>query len=504
MRIELATRITAADETSRTISGRVVTWGEQGRPGGVDIPVVFEPGSLKPADDVVFRLEHDRTRPIGRPVSFSEHSDGIDGVFRVIATRAGDDSLIEAAEGLRGGLSVGASIDKWEERSGVLHVLAAVFDEVSLVSHPALDSSRVERVAASDTTQEETLMDPNTDPIEVEEVEEVEESDVVVTASAAALSPVVHTRPRATFGNPADYAVAYIAAQNGDREAAMKIRAANQTIADNPGIIPTEILGPVITFLANSRPVMSAGRSVGMPSAGASFIRPKVTTHTLVGKQAKEIDPLASQTLKTTPLTVTKSTYGGTLKISFQDAAWSTPGIMGIVIEDLARTYAMQTESATAATLVAGVTKTVPLAADAKSDAVIGAIAGASKSVWDNTYLAPDTIFLSTDQWQRLVSLCDTTGRPLFPTLGAMNAPGTARVDSLEFSVMGLRAVVSYGLATGSMIVGHSSALEVYEQQGGQLSLTNVTTLSTDVAFYGYQAALVTEGAAFCSLKPSA
>lgn len=507
MKLELSGRLEAADTTRRTITGRVVTFGEEANPGGVNMPVVFEHGSVSFTDDVVFRLEHDHRSPIGRATKFTEHDAGIDGTFRVIATRAGDDALIEASENLRGGLSVGAEILEHEVRDGVMHITAARVDEVSLVTDPAISTARVERVAASNPTEGEEVSEQPIDPTEVETVE-VEETveETVITASAARLAPIApaRTTPRQQFASAGDYAVAYIAAANGNREAMQRITAANQTIADNPGVIPTPILGSLISYLAQDRPVMSSGRSMAMPTQGSTFIRPRVTQHTLIGKQAKEIDPLASQTLKTEAVTVTKGTYGGTLKVSFQDASWSSPAIMQAVMEDLALEYAMQTESVAATALSTGVTAKVDLKAAYTAADLIKAVADASVAVYSASYRTPDTIWMSPDKWAEYSAVCDTTGRPLFPHLGATNAAGTASATSMNIPVQGLNSVVSYGLPKGTVIVGKREAFEVYEQTGGSLSLVNVSTLSTDVAFFGYTANLVAYPGAFCKIAAAA
>ncbi len=49
---------------------------------------------------------------------------GIEATFKVAATIAGDDSLLEAAEGLRDGFSVGVKINEWKNEEGVLRIKA--------------------------------------------------------------------------------------------------------------------------------------------------------------------------------------------------------------------------------------------------------------------------------------------------------------------------------------------------------------------------------------------
>lgn len=503
MRLTASGHITAADAQRRTITGRVVTWGEEGATSAG--PTVFAADSITVTDAVPLCLEHDQKKPLGRSVQLQAHSEGIDGSFRVAATTAGNDALIEAAEGLRPGFSVGVAVDDYHySEEGTLVVTAARLEEVSLVTRPAIDSARVTTVAASEDKENPTMSDPTEEGVEVVEVEEVETAEAVEVQAARHIP--TFTKPRVQpFTTAGEYVLAARDAMNGDRDAATRITAANQTVADNPGLVPTPILGPVITFLNGRRPIVAASRSVGMPSAGASFIRPKVTQHTSVAKQAKELDPLASQTLKVTQNPVAKETYGGSLKITMQDAAWTDPAILNLVIQDLGAAYAVQTDTAAGAKLIAGATKTVALAADADAKATVAAITTAAQQIASSIYEMPDVIFTSYDQWAKLASVVDSTGRQLFPFSSPMNAAGGGgAADTMQMNVLGLRVVPSANLPAGTMIVGRASLLETYEQMGGQLSIQNPSTLSFDIAYYGFFASFVAEGDGFRTLKPGA
>lgn len=502
-RITLTGRIEAADAPRRTIRGRIVTWGEVGHTSRG--PTRFAPNSLTASSEVKLLLEHDQQRPIGRALELSEVADGIDGSFRVITTRAGDDALVEASEGLRAGLSVGAVIrESHIDHDGTLVVTAAELDEVSLVVNPAIDSARVLDVAASNTTESETeVSEQNIDPIEVEEVEEVE---VVEAVTASALAPI-RTAPRPVeFASPADYINTYVAAARGDRAAARRIEAANQTIADNPGIVPTPIIGNVITFLNSKRPVVGASRSVGLPGAGASFVRPYVTQHTASGKQAKEFDALASQTMKVTPITVSKATYGGSLAISFQDRDWTEPELLNLVVTDMSAQYAVQTDGAACTELVTSTKQTEPLGATATAAETIKAIANAAATIGSKVFEMPDKVFVSFDKWAFLASLCDTTGRPAFPYINPQNAGGSngGGARSMSMNVLGLEVIADANLPAGTIIVGRSDLLETYETVGGQVSVVSPSTLSFTLAYYGYFATKVVEPSGFVALKPSA
>lgn len=502
-RLTLFGTLTAADAGARTIAGRIVTWDETGNTSAG--PTMFAPGSIQAAQGTVLRLEHNRTAPLGRAVSITAHDEGMDGVFRVASTTAGNDALVEASEGLRPGFSVGVLLDEYHhDEAGTLVVTAAQLEEVSLVTEPAISSATVTKVAANQQETEENTVSETT-PEEVE-VAEVEETAVdAVEASRPSHLARTYTQPRPQFADAGDYILNYVAASRGDVTAQSRLSAANQTLADNPGLVPTPIIGNVITWLNRVRPVVNNSRSVGMPSAGATFVRPKVTQHTAVGKQAKELDPLASQNMKVTPISVAKETYGGTLKITMQDAAWTDPAILNIAVEDLAVQYGVQTDTAAGAKLVAAAKATVPLAADADAKATISAITKASSTIASSIYRMPDTIYCSFDQWARLASLVDSTGRQVFPFSGPMNAAGgPGRADDMAMNVLGLQVVADANLPTGTLIVGRSECLETYETIGGQLSIQNPTTLSFDIAYYGFFASVSVEDSGFIALKPGA
>ena len=495
MKLNFTQHLTAADSDRRVIAGRIVTWGEIGNTS--QGPTRFAKDSIELEDDVKLLREHDRSTPLGRATRITVLEDGLEASFRIIGTAAGNDALVEAAEQLRDGLSVGVEVLESEyDSDGTLVVTASRLDEVSLVHSPAINSARVDRVAASEASpEEEAEPEEENEPMD----ENIVEGSPAASVEASHITPVATTRPRAEFSGAGDYLSTYVAAMRGDREAGRRIEAAvaSDKLVDVPGIVPTPIVGDLIEDASMGRPVVNSSRRLPMPAAGASFIRPMVSQRTLVGKQAAELAELASQPMKIDPITVTKNTYGGVVNLSFQARDMTDPALMTIVSSDLARTYAETTEAVTCAALEAGATGSVSMAAGAE----VSAIYAASAAVADATGQLADTVYASPDQWAMLGGLVDSTGRPLFPTLGASNAPGTGRADSWSMNPAGLSLVVSNQLSDGTLIVGARRYLETYENVGGQLQATNVTNLSVDIAYFGYFSELVAMGDAFVAVN---
>lgn len=501
MKLTFTSNLTAADSERRVIAGRIVTWGEVGHTS--QGPTRFAKDSIELADDVKLLREHDRGTPLGRATRITELEDGIEASFRIAGTSAGNDALVEAAEQLRDGLSVGVEVLESEyDSDGTLIVTASRLDEVSLVHTPALSSARVDRVAASEASTEADPEEEEGQNMNTETTVEVEESDDAVVEASR---PVPALRSRVSFSSPAEYLSTYVKAQQGDPAARQTLQAAlaDQTIADNPGIVPTPIVGNLIEKEYGARPLKNSARNLPMPAAGASFIRPMISQHTNVSSQATELTELASQDMKIDPVTVQKATYGGALRLSRQDIDWSDPSILGIVTSDLVKQYAEQTEAILGITLTANALGSQTLAANAAADVVAKAVYDASADVHTATGRMADTIWAAPDQWARLGALSDGSGRPLFPNLGPVNARGTSNAGSFAMSPFGLDLVVSSHLPAGTLIVGNSSYFEVFENVGGALRADQVDVLGVTIAYYGYMSSLVTMGSAFVKLAPA-
>jgi HK97 family phage prohead protease len=504
--LTFSANIDAADLETRTITGTVVTFGEVGNTSAG--PTLFEVGSIVIPEDVSavrFNLEHNRQAPIGRASRLEATDATVTGAFKIAGTRAGDDALLEASEGLRDGMSVGVKVLKAASVEGVLRVSAAQLEEVSLVAFPAIASAKVATVAASEPTDPEVTPTPETP----EEEEEMESTAVVAEATVVEASvPVAVPAPAYSSPRLPDLGTYLYAAANREREPqaweSITAALAEQKLADNTGIVPAPIVGPIVDTLLAQRPFVNAVPTRAMPASGKSFTRPKVTQHTAVGAQASELAELSSQKMTVSSLTVNKGTYGGALRLSVQDRDFTDPSVLPLLVEDMVKQYAVSTDNAAADAFVTAVTDEVALAANAAVDVVIAAIYTAASAINGSINQLPDTIFASPDQWARLGSLVDTAKRPVFPNLAPQNAAGQMNAGSFSANPLGLNLVVDSNFASGTLIVGRSEYTECWEQPGGQLQVALPGTLGFELSYYGYFASLTTEATAFRKLKPAA
>lgn len=288
-----------------------------------------------------------------------------------------------------------------------------------------------------------------------------------------------------------------------DREEAhnLLLRVVAETgTGDTSGILPTPIIGDLVKFVDASRPVITSMRPMPMPDKGKTFSRPRLTQSTQSGTQTEK-SQLTSRQLTTTGDTVTKATHGTVLRLTEQDMDWSEPALLDIAYEDMAEQYAIDTETSASTAIAAAATTTTPFdITTADAAATIGALALGAVSVYNTAKRLPDTIYAAVDVWGFFAALVDSTGRPLFPNLAPMNAPGTLDLTSFEGNPMGLRLVVSPHFSSHFLAVGASRLLEQYEQNKGFVTVNVPSVLEQEVAYRGYFAANV-YAQGLCSLQ---
>jgi HK97 family phage major capsid protein len=273
----------------------------------------------------------------------------------------------------------------------------------------------------------------------------------------------------------------------------------HQTTAQNLGILPTPILGPLYTEQASRRPAIEAATLRPLPGGGKTFGRPKITQYTTAGLQSAEKAELLSRPMLIDPVNVTKQTYGGVVNLSWQDRDWTDPSIMDIIVADLAASYAQATDAGFVTYFLSTVTQTKALAT-ADAEGLLGAIFSATGMIFSQTNTMPDTLWVAPDVWGALGAMVDGNGRQMFATVNPVNGLGTISPTSMTGSLAGYKLVIDKNLPSGTAILGDSTYVEVYETVGGQVSAIEPSVLGTQVAFYGYIAWLTLEPKAFVKL----
>jgi HK97 family phage major capsid protein len=262
--------------------------------------------------------------------------------------------------------------------------------------------------------------------------------------------------------------------------------AAHQTTGDNPGLIPTPILGPVVNFIDAQRPMVNALGPRQLPSG--SWSRPLVTQHTQIAAQAGEKTELASRKMTISKVAVTPNTYGGYVNVSRQDLDWTQPAIMDLVINDLSAQYAIATEAACATALytagtAADASTTIPTGAATPAQ-VAGAIWAGAGKIYAATLGVGQVYFACSPDMLGLIG-------PLFAPIQPRSAQSEgfyagAFGQGAMPAISGVQVIVSAGFAPASMLMFSTAAAEVYEDRVGSLQVIEPSVLGVQVAYAGY------------------
>jgi phage head maturation protease len=494
--------VTATDDESRTITGRIVTFEET---GNTSIgKVQFAKGSIEPAS-VILNLEHDRTRRIGTTLEMKKDDDEtyMEATFKIAKTTAGNDALVEAAEGLRDGFSVEVSFDEYETlKDGTVRILKGDLTAVALTSEPAIRSARVDSVAATEdeensaptedadvptTTEGDEVDNTVTDASAVETVEAAQS----ITAAATTLGGFT-TKPRVEL-TAVKYLENKIKAALGDEDARQSVMAADTT--DNAGLVPTRQLAEVVNGLATSiRPSIDAISRGTLPDAGMSFEIPKVTQVPLVDTE-DEGDAFADRDLESSFLSVPVLKFAGQQKFSVELFTRTSPVFFNELLTNMSAAMANHQNKVVNAKLIADATlDATTVATYPTKTELLGIVSRGAASIYSATRGLPNpfarNMIVSTGQWANIMSLEDG-GRPIYNASQPQNAGGAVGPTSLLGQVAGLNLYVdpeNGGDGDGTLIIVNPSAYTFYESGQFQLRAESTADGSITVGIYSFGA----------------
>ena len=494
--LTFTSNITAASADSRTITGLIVPFGT---PGNTSVgPVIFEAGALSidPAN-VKLLLQHDGTRPIGRMLpDYVVNAGGITATFKVADTSAGTDSLVEASQGLRDGLSVGAEIVTSHYQGENLVVTAAVLREVSLVTEPAFDVARVSQVAASAEPETTTNEEPLKMELETTAEQPTETADVTVEASktVTATGSPIFTAPRSPIATGASYLEHSIKASLGDAQSSEWVRAADDSTSTNTGLtLPQHMNSFISNTFTGGRPAIDAISTEALTDAGLSFTIPRVTGLPTVGTIAEGAS--TSETGMTSDyLTVDVKKASGRNVITWELLDRSSPAFYNELLNQLQLAYAATTDKAVISALAANGTAATVVATTAAG--LQSFVATESAAALKGSGAFARNFIASTDHWAAIAGYADTTGRPLYTAYNPMNNAGAVSGQSLTGTVLGTNLYVDPNISTSGLIDDSAflvapEAATYYETPTTRLQVINTGNGKVEIALYGYYAVAV-------------
>jgi len=516
--VRFSTDITAADTERRIIVGTVVPYGKIGDTSLG--PVTFAAGSVNTGDMVKLVLEHDLKRPIGRATGFVDGPERLVGTFRLSHTTAGSDALVEASDGLRDGLSVGARINEFTvDANGVMNVTAADLVEVSLVHTPAFSDAVVSQVAASTPDDDDTPTESEEDIVENETTEvaaaEVAASPAQTVEAARPSQPYITAQPRDLKGLTAGGMLrAQLRAKMfDDQDSTDLIRAAyaGQTTTTDSGMVPVPLLREIISVIDDQRPFINSIDRQPLPPSGMSFRIPSVTTAVTVAEQSTQNTDVDSTEGAIGDLTVDVKTFAGGNRVSRQVIDRSDPQYFDELLRQLAASYANVTDKFAHDTAAA----TAVTSAGAAGTGIYGAVVQGIADAYGVMRFTPNTLHMPAQTalanrfgWLNVLQDVDLDGRPLFAAANPSNANGLVTQGSTNGTVAGLNAVVNPNVS-GDLAFGYvypSAFATFYENVGSpiQVSIDNPENLSVEVSVFGYIALAVKHATAMRGLQTTA
>ena len=498
------------DAPRRTISGTAVPYNV---PATVSdgTAVIFRPGSL-PVEGKAPRLfmYHDASMPVGVVTERVDTEQGMMFSAKISATSLGNDALVMASDGTIDQVSVGVNPTKFSyDEAGTMIIEAADWTELSLVPIGAFgDMANIASVAASIHQEPEQVV-LNEEVVPEQEIEPMSEVTAPAVEATIPTAPIfAQAKKEFVLPSAGEFMAAYhiggdtfknmnaaVAEYSASKKTALQAAAGDVLTTDTPGLLPVPVLGPLVQDLNFLRPVVEAVGARAYPDNGQqkTFIRPTITTHTSVAAQSPELSAVSATTMVIASNSVAKTTLAGQVTLSVQDIDFTSPAAMQLILNDLMGEYMIASDNLAADNLLTAATS---------SGVWDGTVADLLKSVYDSAVdisngrnWTPTHMFVSPDVWGQLGQLADTTGRPVFPFIGAgltgQNALGNATASSWNGNPLGLQLVVDSNFAAKTMIItrvgqGQGDAYEFYESIRGLMSLENPSTLGRNMSFHGY------------------
>ena len=510
MKINFPMTVTAADSNKRTISGKIVTWNEQGNTSAG--ATVFEKDSIAFGKNIKLLWEHRLEKPLGKLVDATVTDEGIDATFKIASTMAGEDALVEAAEGLRDGFSVGVAVNEWQNKDGVMSISAAELVEVSLVTEPAIRSARVEQVAASEDSAPKEEADI-TNPTEGEQVSDttVPAAPAVETVEAAAapaptqVQAAYYTSPRVNTNVTAgEYIKAQVAAMRGDSDARDLVAALDiATVSENAGVVPPTYLRDVVGVVDASRPFVDSIDRAALPASGMKIYTPRITAQATVAQTAEGVEfDSTDSTIDTIETNVVKFAGANVINVELLDR--SEPSYLDQLLRMLAASYAQKTDAYAAQIAAdnAGVSSGSSIY-KAIADGIADSF-GVMRFTPNRLLVAPSGGYTNID-FANLVGAVDGSQRPLFAAAAPSNAGGLITQGSTNGTVAGLDLIVDANYTGNNVgdkaaLVYPSAAMTFHESGTLQLRSTLVANGRVEIGIYGYVAVVNKYPTAFRSL----
>lgn len=495
MQLSFEGQVLAANIETRTIKGLVVPFSKVGNTSAG--PVRFEFGAFGEIDPskIVLNMEHDRTRPLGKGIggSLEVSPAGISMAFKIAPTGAGNDALVEAAEGLRPAFSIEAKVNEYTIEKGVMVVSSSVIEAVAHVTNPAFKDAQISDVAATEetpeTTEAEIPAEENPQEIKVENETTPVADEVTASAVVHAAAPVAYTKPRSPITSQATYLEHSIKAKMGNHDSAQYVMAADDDFSTNPAFTPVQYVNQVVDTTIGSRPAIDAIGSRAITASGMVISHPKITTSGTVADTNEGAAP-SNTGIVSSYVNLDVNKFAGQQTYSLEILERSSPDFFQAMVDNMTRAYNKATDAAVIAALTAGGTQATATAAS--SDGIISYVSTEAPAAYLATGELATAYIAGTSQWSLLLGAKDSTGRPIYNAYNPQNNGGVAGPQSLRGNVLGLDLYVDANAVSTSIdesaFIVVPSAVAIYESPILRMSTNIVSSGEISTMLYGYLA----------------
>lgn len=341
---------------------------------------------------------------------------------------------------------------------------------------------------------------------EAETVTQVEPVDLDGLANRVAQllgAGPVSGHPLAAYGSLGEFARAVRA---GDEDALRAFAIADQITTDNPGVIPPNWMSDVQGIVdRGARAITALGGPASLGEAGMTVDWPYFDGNlsAIVGAQAAEKTEVTSVKVSLKKGTTPLGTFAGGSDVSWQLIERSAPSYIDAYLRILTAAYAVVTDAAFCAALVAGGTgaMTTPGAPDTTTAEKFAAqVFEASVLVDEATGNPATAVLVDKATFLKLGALPG-----LWPKqYGTQNARGTADAATLQLEVSGLPVTYAPGLAANHAVITNNIAARWHGTGPLFASADDVLKLGRDQVVWGMGASALYTPAGVVVLKAAA
>lgn len=283
-------------------------------------------------------------------------------------------------------------------------------------------------------------------------------SSLEIAAQAAAPIVLSDARPGlavpAAMPSPGEYLLASLSrdpARTGEMSRRIRAAAPHTFLADVPGLIPSQIVGPVLHLRDGSAPVYNALGPLTAPDGG-SFSIPLVSPELVAATGGTEKSDKTAQ-FGVIKVVVAMEFIKVAVNISAEAVAWSQPSVLDVAVTELAESLALGSDKAVIAKLEAATGTNAAVSIAVNGADAWAKLAGAVMTQYGASGAYPDRFIAAPDVWAKLAGFTNISGVPLIVGVDQ-------NLSGVFGSLFGIPVVVSPQITAGKSFLVSSRGVK--------------------------------------------